>query len=805
MESKLPLFLGADGAQGGSYELPTGLKKNEYKVKSIPRIPQSDGLCKRCVSIDWDRILRMESSIDPKSRMALIGPINPDLHNSPCPACRLLLCVSNLSHAKEGRTQRSQAFHHVCEGLSLGDKPSRTDENFALLSYYSHQYGEGLRDYFGGRINRLFQVIPLHTADHAPGKAYFNPPHHMDTFALSASSSQRISGSGEVDVSEDTVPHRVGGRLIGENMDFNLCASWIDWCRVHHAETCGTSQRELTPCLCLIDCNDHKLVSASRELEYIALSYVWGDGHKSGPATEVNTSGILPDNIPRVVADAIEVAQKLDIRYLWVDKYCIDQDNEVERARQIRSMDTVYKNAFLTIIAAAGKDSNHGLPGVGKTPRKAQPQAKLGGEVYTAARLPCNWEFIDSVWLTRGWTFQEGLFSRRRLIFDDSFVFFECQSMSCSEALDVPVENFEFQRTRSDGGAGVETSYHRFFPTGGVGNHENDLWDRIEQYSTRKLTNGSDALNAMLGIFNHFGKLPNPIFELGGLPLLPKKKKDMAPGFQSRAYELSNLLTWYHPNQAERRREFPSWSWLGWDGKIRRPLALNYRPPVEPDVTISLELSSGEILEWDSFCDEFLSSGKPLDTGISSLLIKASTWKVEIGSGIEREFSLPVRRSVYIGKRDQSKKCDFRAILDDQGLYRDMEEGVCSAEVIFLFRGKGPFDMETVGEEAIGILVKEQGGGVYQRIGICYREPKSGLVITPLRIVVTPSIGNCLKMLVKKCLTIFANRVLGKDNNSKDPGGSNTPKETGEANTPKEPGKAQTLEEMRELKVVRLQ
>jgi hypothetical protein len=63
-------------------------------------------------------------------------------------------------------------------------------------------------------------------------------------------------------------------------------------------------------------------------------------------------SGDLPDTIE----DAITVTRNLGFQYLWIDRYCIDQQNEKEASAQIRQMDLVYKNAEITIIAAAGKD-----------------------------------------------------------------------------------------------------------------------------------------------------------------------------------------------------------------------------------------------------------------------------------------------------------------------------------------------------------------------------------------------------------------------------------------------------------------
>lgn len=47
-----------------------------------------------------------------------------------------------------------------------------------------------------------------------------------------------------------------------------------------------------------------------------------------------------------------EGGQGARYRYLWVDRYCIDQDDVAEKKEQIAQMDRIYRGAELTIIAA---------------------------------------------------------------------------------------------------------------------------------------------------------------------------------------------------------------------------------------------------------------------------------------------------------------------------------------------------------------------------------------------------------------------------------------------------------------------
>ena len=102
----------------------------------------------------------------------------------------------------------------------------------------------------------------------------------------------------------------------------------------------------------------------------------------------------------------MSVVIELGFRYIWVDRYCIPQNDKKAKDRLIRYMGHIYKNSVLTLIAAAGDDPNYGLPGV--HPRLQQRPNPVAVE---------NWEYrcfsddtrrpiAESKWNTRGWTYQ---------------------------------------------------------------------------------------------------------------------------------------------------------------------------------------------------------------------------------------------------------------------------------------------------------------------------------------------------------------------------------------------------------------
>ena len=59
-------------------------------------------------------------------------------------------------------------------------------------------------------------------------------------------------------------------------------------------------------------------------------------------------------------------------KYIWVDRYCIDQDNALEKKMMLQSMDAIYENSFATLVALYGDSDRCGLPGVSSTSRAPQ-------------------------------------------------------------------------------------------------------------------------------------------------------------------------------------------------------------------------------------------------------------------------------------------------------------------------------------------------------------------------------------------------------------------------------------------------
>ncbi|RTE84462.1 hypothetical protein BHE90_001073 [Fusarium euwallaceae] len=216
----------------------------------------------------------------------------------------------------------------------------------------------------------------------------------------------------------------------GSDSTMSMAKSWIKRCRQSHFTRCNPRKLSPVPHFRLIECTSRRIIrieeSATAEPpKDVALSYVWGQpppGQPQPHQPQGNPVEKVSATVEAVTEDAIRVALALGYEYLWVDRYCVMQTgNEAIKMEQLRHMHTVYANAEVTLVAAAGKDPSSGLPGApGDSRRFQQPSAVVSGHALVCIPPdPTHHIRSASTWATRGWTFQEGLFARRRLFFSD--------------------------------------------------------------------------------------------------------------------------------------------------------------------------------------------------------------------------------------------------------------------------------------------------------------------------------------------------------------------------------------------------
>jgi hypothetical protein len=232
-------------------------------------------------------------------------------------------------------------------------------------------------------------------------------------------------------------PAAFAGSLVSRNFNPLAAAKWLHYCKAHHKSLCNVTYQDVLG-LELIDCQYPTIVSVPAGAPYVALSYVWGKGPSNKEPNNPNSPGarsLHPAFLLASIEDVITVTKALNYRYLWVDRFCIDQKDASKKHKQVQQMDLIYRNVESTMICAAGDDGDFGLPRVGTRSRSIQPSTAIG-KVQFLSTFPLPHETVrSSKYSTRGWTFQEAALSQRRLVFLEDQTYYECEAMNCWEAI----------------------------------------------------------------------------------------------------------------------------------------------------------------------------------------------------------------------------------------------------------------------------------------------------------------------------------------------------------------------------------
>ncbi|KAI8661921.1 hypothetical protein NCS55_01063700 [Fusarium keratoplasticum] len=265
------------------------------------------------------------------------------------------------------------------------------------------------------------------------------------------------------------------------------------------------------------------------------------------------------------------LCKQLGEDYLWIDRFCIIQDDADSKHGQIRGMDRIYRCANFTIMAALSGQEAWGLPGLVGRPRVSsvyKPARELEGELREIKPRGLS-AAETSIWNTRGWTFQERVLSTRRLYITEHQALFEC-CLGCAS------EDLAHYPPHQRANMGLSVSKDKapedefrelpgFYRWPGIGRGVNyhitdntslqDYLDWVANYTSRQLSFGSDVLNAFSGIGNILGQV------LGSRLIfcLPEKF-------------LVQALMWTASDNIEMRTgmpaDLPSWSWASSPSKV---------------------------------------------------------------------------------------------------------------------------------------------------------------------------------------------------------------------------------------------
>jgi hypothetical protein len=295
--------------------------------------------------------------------------------------------------------------------------------------------------------------------------------------------------------------------------------------------------------------------------------------------------------------DAIMLARKLGIHYIWIDSLCIIQDDENDWRIEASKTASIFENAALVVSAAASKDGSGGIFGARKPVQvlasddtQDSSTVREYGSHHQVIHIhdgECNgncpifisrdtarhaqWDPVELIatssnefnpLLRRAWAFQERLLATRIVHFADHELVWECKQTQRCECMHLDRSDGRPIMERSTDNTKLQFSQMTSSPESQVRPNPYLLWAKIvESYNERVLTFEKDRLLALEGAVQKMQKLNlGPC--IGGIFLS----------------EIPRCLLWHVPDPGVRHEVYraPTWSWASIVLPTQQPLRVQY-------------------------------------------------------------------------------------------------------------------------------------------------------------------------------------------------------------------------------------
>lgn len=224
----------------------------------------------------------------------------------------------------------------------------------------------------------------------------------------------------------------------GSELNIRIISAWVRDCDQNH--TCRSRNDTFLPTR-IIDVGNNlsktvRLVCIAEEhnisARYLALSHRWGSPtlHKTFRTLKSNLDifkkGIEIATLPKTFQQAIQIAQSLNIGYLWIDSLCIVQDDSEDWNHESELMEQVFSSAYITIAATCASGTDDGF--LKERPERQYIQMTNVNASYFVCEAIDNFYLdVDQAELNkRGWVLQERALSRRSIHFTDRQCYWEC-------------------------------------------------------------------------------------------------------------------------------------------------------------------------------------------------------------------------------------------------------------------------------------------------------------------------------------------------------------------------------------------
>ncbi|KAK8024958.1 hypothetical protein PG990_002781 [Apiospora arundinis] len=285
---------------------------------------------------------------------------------------------------------------------------------------------------------------------------------------------------------------------------------------------------------------------------------------------EMLQQAVEVESLPYVFQDAITIARRLGIYYLWIDSLCIKQDEDLRDWEvESESMGRIYASAYLNISATWSVSVGDNLLGKRTCVTKAASpiQIDMGNLTHTYYALDGDlWsdEFDFGPLNYRGWVFQERYLARRVVHFGQSQMAWECKEGRALEMFPDGLPRLLGQHPKFECAWATVQLTSQQPAQSEVLEFARDWQNLLENYCRCDFSFPRDKLMALKGISTQIAMNRPGDFYLAG------------------AWKSTVLfdLSW-HRHESERKEypiantyeRAPSWSWASVDGSVQFPLA----------------------------------------------------------------------------------------------------------------------------------------------------------------------------------------------------------------------------------------
>lgn len=354
--------------------------------------------------------------------------------------------------------------------------------------------------------------------DSTPKTEYRISSPDYEIFYVSEQSPDKELAPGWADL--PTSPSRCGDT--GSEAAVDWAKAQIEKCRAEHP-LCNTGESygklptrvlDLGDDLSCITADAKLFETSGEDAAYVCLSHCWG-----GKVPIITTTETLAafkmripwEQLPKTFQDAAIFTRRLGIRYLWIDSFCIIQDDADDWSTESGRMASIYEHAELTLAATASANGRGGLfrkdvsevrlsppddirmrrlpdPMFFETTDGGEnlPDPKFFGTTDERKNLPDR----RSPLLKRAWVLQERMLSRRVLHFTPLELVLECRVGKATESghdwIDASMKH-KFSAAYL-----TETMNHEF---------RSDMWRSLVKLFTQLgITKVGDTLAAMAGL-----------------------------------------------------------------------------------------------------------------------------------------------------------------------------------------------------------------------------------------------------------------------------------------------------------------